>query len=221
MDDNKKILIITGGSIDEVTFKKSIKTEKYEYIISVDMGLVIADKLNLPSDYILGDFDSISKDVFNKYKDKDMVKIYPNVKDETDTHLAINFTIELAKKHKIGEIHIFGATGSRIDHLLANIYILKQALDSDINAFIIDKNNKIYLKNNSFSIHKSKQYGEFISLIPYSDYAIIRQLKGFKYELKDKTIYKNFSLGISNEIKDNIAYIDLSEGILIVIESKD
>ena len=48
-------------------------------------------------------------------------------------------------------------------------------------------------------------------------------LTGFKYPLKDKTIYRGEEVGlcISNEIAEDTAAITLEEGILICIESHD
>jgi thiamine pyrophosphokinase len=46
-------------------------------------------------------------------------------------------------------------------------------------------------------------------------------LTGFKYNLTDFTMGGFGSLGISNEIVDDVAEIVFKEGILLVIESRD
>ena len=48
-------------------------------------------------------------------------------------------------------------------------------------------------------------------------------LTGFKYTLKDKTIYRGEEVGlcISNEIAEETATITLEDGVLICIESRD
>lgn len=219
--DNKKILLITGGYINKEVLEAHLSGNDYRYIIAIDKGLVVADDLDIKLDYIVGDFDSVPSNIFIKYKELPEVIIYPRVKDETDTELGLNLAIELGHEYAIDEIHIIGATGTRIDHLLVNIYLLKNSNDQGINAIIIDEYNKIYLKDKSFSIRKSNQYGDFISLIPYSDEIEIQSLKGFKYELDNKTFYMNSSLGISNEIVLDEAFVEFEGGILIVIESKD
>ena len=56
-------------------------------------------------------------------------------KDFTDTAEAINLAIEL----KSTEITIIGAIGTRIDHVLANIHILKKSLDKNIKTKIINE----------------------------------------------------------------------------------
>ena len=41
-------------------------------------------------------------------------------KDDTDTELAVQTAAEIGAE----EIHIVGGTGSRLDHMLANVYLL-------------------------------------------------------------------------------------------------
>ena len=40
-------------------------------------------------DFLLGDYDSVDKDVLDRYKSNTEFEIYPKEKDYTDTHLAI------------------------------------------------------------------------------------------------------------------------------------
>jgi thiamine pyrophosphokinase len=127
----------------------------------------------------------------------------------------------LALMYNPTSIDIFGATGSRLDHVLANIHLLMIPMQLEINACIIDKSNKIYLKKDSFSLKKSEQFGDYVSLLPFSEKVNGLTLKGFKYPLDHITLSAGNSLGISNEIWDDEAMVDLSEGILIVIESRD
>lgn len=46
-------------------------------------------------------------------------------------------------------------------------------------------------------------------------------LKGFKYPVTDYSFDRFTSLGISNEIVDDHALIDIHRGKFIIIESKD
>ena len=47
------------------------------------------------------------------------------------------------------------------------------------------------------------------------------KVKGFKYKLTDKTLVRNETIGISNEIEREEGFITLESGELMVIESKD
>ena len=74
--------------------------------------------------------------------------------------------------------------------------------------------------DNELEIEKNKQYGKYVSIIPVCKNNKIT-LEGFKYPLKDYTFEGFNTLGISNEIVDDIAKITVNEGQYIVIESKD
>lgn len=213
-----KILIITGGFVDEKLLKSQVSKEKYSIIIAADKGLMAADHLKLPVDLILGDFDSLPRDILRKYQNTSIpTKIYPAEKDKTDTHIAF----ELAMEYNPSLIDIVGATGSRMDHSLSNIHLLISALKENILVRIIDTNNRIYLKNCSFTIRKDEQYGDYLSLLPFSDEVRGLKLKGFKYPLNGITLTKGTSLCVSNEIIEDEAKVEFDEGILIVFETKD
>lgn len=218
MCDDKKVLVITGGKAYDGLISELVMKEHYSMIIAADSGLNSADRLNLKLDYIVGDFDSVRQSVLEKYRAmKASIKTFPTNKDKTDTQIAI----ELAMSHNPTRIDITGASGSRIDHMLANIHLLMLPMQTGIDACIIDQNNKIYLRNKSFSIKKKEQYGSFVSLLPFAGNVSGLTLKGFKYPLNNALLTAGSSLGISNEILDEEARVSFGEGMLLVLETKD
>ena len=208
-------LIVTGGKINIGFFRKHIKENKYNYIIASDKGLEVLDKCNVKPNYIIGDFDSINKKVLNKYKNVETIKLSP-IKDYTDTHMALKHAIKI----KSTSITILGAIGTRIDHTIGNINILKEALNKNISCTILNEKNKIFLLDKDAIINKENKY-PFISLIPLTTYVKGISLSGFKYNLENSTMSIGQSIGISNEQIENTGYIKIKEGILIVIKSKD
>lgn len=108
-----------------------------------------------------------------------------------------------------------------MDHALANIHILKYALDLGIDCKILDNYNKIYLLKNNLTLFKDTVYGKYVSLIPLTTTVEGLTLTGFKYPLNNYCLSIGKSLGISNELIQNIATIEFTNGILIIVESKD
>jgi thiamine pyrophosphokinase len=215
-----RILIITGGAISREFAKEYLYKQEFNIVIAVDSGLVMARELGIPIHYIVGDFDSVPCELIEYYRTQEtavVIKEYNPMKDLTDTHIAIDLSMEL----KCDEIVIVGATGSRIDHMLANIQLLYLPLNKNIKASIIDEHNKIYLINQNTTINKNKLHGPFISLMPFTEKVTEVTLKGFKYPLTKHTMYIGDSLGVSNEVADEQADIELKQGILVVIEAKD
>ena len=129
--------------------------------------------------------------------------------------------MQLAIQLKSSNITILGALGKRMDHSLANIHILKYALDAQVPCQIVDEYNKIYLINKNQTLYKDKTYGKYISLLPLTSKVEGITLKGFKYPLEKYSLSVGISLGVSNEIVEEVVNIKLKKGILIVIESRD
>lgn len=176
-------------------------------------------QLRIIPNHIVGDFDSVSPKVLEFYKKQTQITFhqFDAEKDNTDTDIALKLAIKL----KSSKITIWGALGKRMDHAIANIHILKDALEKEIPCQILDEYNKIYLIDKEINLKKDKVYGRYISLIPLTDTVNGLTLTGFKYPLNNYILPIGISLGISNEIIENVAHIEIKEGILIVIESKD
>lgn len=214
----KNTLIVSGGNINLDFLNEVIQKENFGTIIASDKGLEALDRLEIKPDYIIGDFDSIDKIVLNKYLDDKTIKIVKlnPKKDYTDTNMAIKLAIEILSTNII----IVGAIGSRMDHTVANIHVLKEAVDNNIECEILDDNNKIKLINKKTILDLDRNY-KYISLIPLTSKVEGITLKGFKYSLLEENLEIGKSLGVSNELIENKATIDLKSGILILIQSKD
>lgn len=210
-------LIVTGGRINKNFLKEILTGEHYDKIIAVDKGLETLDETEIKPDYIIGDFDSINKEVLKKFENFDIPIEYLNPeKDFTDTHMGLKLAIDI----KSNNITILGATGTRIDHLLANINVLKEALNQNINAKMIDENNTIFLINKNTKLPLNKNY-KYVSVIPLTSKLEGVDLKGFKYELDNATLEIGESIGVSNEQTADKATINIKKGIAIIILSKD
>ena len=217
----KNVLMTAGGSID-ADLPADFLSKKTEYgidtIVACDRGYEALAAIGVTPDVVVGDLDSMSEQ-FRKvleYKDIEVIRLNP-VKDDTDTEAAI----ALCAGRGAEKIYLFGATGSRVDHMLGNIELLAYAADRGCQLIIIDRHNRIRLLQHSFKITKDEQWGEYISLIPYSPVVEKLTLQGFKYELQDFDMKKGNTLGISNEITADTADISFSSGKLIMVESSD
>lgn len=210
-------LIVTGGTIDEKFLKKYLSENKFDKLIAVDKGLEILSKLQIKPNYIIGDFDSVNCDVLEQYKNIEIPITYLKPeKDFTDTHMAIKLANEIGSKN----ITIIGAIGTRIDHSLANIHVLKETLDNNVQAKLVNENNEIMLINKETVIKKNGNF-KYVSIIPLTSKVTGVTLRGFKYLLENATLNIGESIGVSNEQVEDKATIEIKEGIAILIFSKD
>ncbi|MBO5372724.1 MAG: thiamine diphosphokinase [Lachnospiraceae bacterium] len=215
----KKAIIVTGGRIDSAFCKFYIKKNSKDIQIAVDSGMRYFYEVKENPDFIIGDFDSVDAEILQYFEQQEgiqWIRLIPE-KDDTDTEAAIR----LALKEGCTQIHILGATGSRMDHMLGNIQLLGIGLEEAAEIFIVDAHNKIRMINKSIQIKKEEQYGSYVSLIPFTPKVRGLTLKGMKYPLHEYTMVCYNSLGVSNEIVEDVAEISFTEGVLLVLETKD
>ena len=120
----KNAVIVSGGNIDvdfALDFLKKIK-RKEPFMIAADRGLEFFEKTGLVPDAAVGDFDSLSiegQKFLDTLKNTEILRLKPE-KDDSDTQSAACFAMDRGAE----SIFILGATGKRIDHLLANFGLL-------------------------------------------------------------------------------------------------
>ena len=90
-----------------------------------------------------------------------------------------------------------------------------------VDAVIYDGNNKIRMIDSTLTLIKSRQYGKYVSLIPYSDIVTGVTLTGFVYNLQEATMIKEETRGISNEMREEECHITIKTGYLMIMETKD
>lgn len=217
----KKSLIITGGKFDEKFASEFLSKNQFDKIIAVDGGLDAVDRLGLMPDYIVGDFDTVDQALLDKYHKFPFIiwEQHKPEKDESDTELARNRAIAIGST----EVAILGATGGRLDHFLGNVHTLYLCMQTGVFAYLIDPQNKIYLLDQKTTFRKETMLGKYVSFFPYTDVVTGVTLKGFAYPLENQRIQKGneASRYLSNELSDSIGSLDLEEGVLICVESRD
>ncbi|MFO7751978.1 MAG: thiamine diphosphokinase [Desulfobacteraceae bacterium] len=210
-----KFIIVSSGVIkNQKRFLELAGTA--DKIVCADAGAGHLKSMGILPDVIIGDFDSIGPENMEFFKGRSVEMIQHSVKkDATDTELAAMWAIE----HKACEIIFLGASGSRLDHTLANIMLLKKMADLNIKSSIIDDHNCIYLVNDHLTLRGTP--GEFLSIIPLTEKVSGVTLEGLEFPLHNKEIYMGSSLGISNRFTAESAVISIRQGLLIVTKSKD
>lgn len=215
----RKVLILSGGSIDAGFARKYIEEQPFDLVISADSGIDFCRKAELMPDLILGDFDSASPQSMAFFKEKcpERIETFPARKDWTDTELAVKRAI----REGAGEITMLGATGTRLDHVLGNIHLLKQAMEAGVACVLVDPHNRIRMTDRSMKLSGREQFGTYVSLIPFTPQVKGLTLRGFAYNVENVTLESGKSLGVSNEITGEEGVIAFQDGILLVIESRD
>ena len=145
--------IISGGMIEPDFAFPYLQKQQFDIILAADRGLEFCYHYQIIPTYILGDFDSLSPEILNYYKENHVAPIreFNPMKDNTDTDIAFQQAIVLGSS----EITILGATGGRLDHFLSIVQNLKTAWEKKIPAYIVDSRNLITIPvETSFEVRK-------------------------------------------------------------------
>lgn len=200
-----RALIITpyiDGSL-----KNIIAGKRFDLVLCADASLDIAKSAGLTPDVVIGDFDHGTKPDFEK-----IIEV-PCEKDDTDTMLCIKRAISLGAD----DIFIAGGIGGRLDHTVANIQSLVYAKNRGVRAVIADEKNEAFIVPGSARI--CRRDGWYLSLFSLGGECIVN-VHGVKYPLDGGILSDGFPLGVSNEITDDHAGIEVRSGTLLAIMSK-
>lgn len=216
---NKKAVIVSGGSIQDEFALQMLNEIQPAYVIGVDSGLAFLYRSQVEPTYIVGDFDSVDPEVIAYYKNKTDIPIreFNPVKDATDTEIGVRLALELGAD----VLYLFGATGTRLDHVLANIQMLKIALDAGVKAYLVDECNRISLWNEEVTLSKEESFGTYFSIFPFGDSVEKVSITGAKYPLNEYHLTNRESRCVSNEVAEEEVHITFSDGILILMETRD
>ncbi|PKN68984.1 MAG: thiamine diphosphokinase [Deltaproteobacteria bacterium HGW-Deltaproteobacteria-10] len=208
-----KIIIISNGKLgDPGFFQKRLAALDSFLTICCDGGIRHLAKLKIRPDVIMGDMDSANKRSLDDYAASGAkILKYPPDKDATDTQLALEYALGL----RPAAIEIWGALGGRIDHALANLFLLKSAQKAGIKTMLIDEYCEAFIVEQETTF--ADAVGQTVSLFAVSSQAEGVSLHGFKYSLDNKTLEMSNPRGISNVVVSSPATINICAGSLLVV----
>lgn len=205
-----------------------------DLVIAADAGLQYLEQSGITADLIIGDFDTLE----NAPAGTNVITLSCE-KDDTDMLAAVREGI----KAGYTEFHLYGGTGGRIDHTIANLQVLaylsengwKGYLHCPQNSFVwpVDKElKKANYAEASGNAHGSESIitavtnGElsfsqvpagYISVFSYSEKSEGVCLQGLKYPLADATLSHTFPIGTSNEFIGEKSRISVKNGTLMIV----
>lgn len=208
-----KCVIVSGGRApSKELFMKEI--EDADLLIAADRGAECFFYNNVHPHLLVGDFDSIRNEVLSDLSFLPKLK-FQREKDFTDSEIAFNKAIEMGAD----EIILLGCTGTRLDHVFANMGLLKKAIDKQKKAEIKDDNNRIFLCNKPLSIQGKPC--DTISFQAFGQDVTNFSILGAKYPLENYKLSFGDGRTVSNEFLNEEIEIRFSSGVVIVMLSSD
>ncbi len=209
----KKCIVVGAG---ELTVRK-IQREPGDLVIAADGGLEHCERLGLRPDLILGDFDSVREETARSVEGLEMqmpdrIVRLPREKDETDTLAALKEGLERGYR----EFCIYGGTGGRLDHTLANIQCLLYLKGQGAAGYLADGEGTVFVIVNE-TVHFRRGMEGYLSLFSLAQEAQGVTVEGMKYPLHRAVLRNDFPLGISNEFTGEAASVSVENGQLLCV----
>ncbi len=203
-----KYLILTS----ELPFKINELADQSEYDVTIgcDKAAVIGIVKKFRIDVAIGDFDSVDSREMRIIRElSGRIIMLDEHKDNTDTEEALKY----AYNNGATSVDIYGGIGgNRIEHLFANINMLKKYE----NVTMSNEFSTIYVTSKSFSVTDiDDYYYSFFAATNVKGLTLI----GFKYSLYDYDLATDDSLCVSNELSEKNGQVRFNSGKLIVIKT--
>ena len=188
-----------------------------DVVIAADGGSSLAARLGLVPALIVGDMDSSNAAIVTDFEAQGVeVRRYDHhIKSETDTELAVFAALEWLPY----EIVLLGAVGGRLDHTLANIFLLANARLAGTRVRIVDDNEQVFVAHPGIWTDVHRNVGDTVSLLPVGGSANGVTLEGFEYPLQDEPLPQGYARGVSNRLTKSLGRIWLDEGMLLVVQT--
>lgn len=212
-----KVNVLTGGPLACVP--QSIFEQKDERWCGVDYGAVELIDRGISPMLSIGDFDTATDEERLQVEEHSYQFVYRPLKDDiTDTELALRY---LFAHYSVDQLNLYGATGARMDQLLANLFfILKPEYQEQVERItVIDRWNEMrFFKPGHHQLKRDSQM-KYLAFIPLT--AVERLvLPDEKYQLQ-RTDF-DFPVALSsNEFVGEKATFSFERGILMTVQSCD
>jgi thiamine pyrophosphokinase len=186
-----------------------------DFIIAADGGTRHIFALGRMPNVVIGDLDSVTKEEIEKIKQSNIdIILFPRDKNETDLELAIQHALTL----KPEQIIIIGALGGRLDQTIGNIALTSNVQPSTFNIRLDDGVEEISFCHNESNIYGT--IGDTVSLIPWQGEVTGVLTTGLKWPLQSETLYPQKTRGISNEMTNETATVQIKSGLLLIIHRR-
>ena len=211
------IVIVANGDLTADAWLRPF-LQQADTIIAVDGGLAHLDRLGVEPHYLIGDLDSLTAEQKTAVSASTIQQItYPAHKDETDLELALCYACQQFPDE---EILLVGVLGGRLDHLLANLFLLTHPDLQACPIKIQTAHQQAWLLTPETSpTHIQGQIDDLVSLLPLGGDVTVAHTTGLEWPLHEEKLAFGPARGVSNRLTAVSATITISQGYLLIVHT--
>lgn len=200
----KKICYIVGAGED---FGLDFVPSAEDLLIAADGGYRAVRAAGLQPQVVIGDFDSLG----TAPADEEVITL-PTVKDVTDTWAAIRLGMERGYRR----FFLYGCTGGRFEHTLANVQTVADAAARGMECRLYSETQVITAICGG-TVHFGAERSGFVSVFSHTDRCCGVTIRGMKYTLENAELTNRFPLGVSNEFIGQPSSVTVGSGTAILV----
>lgn len=183
-------------------------------ILAADGGVNALHALSVAPHAVVGDMDSARADALAwAERAGATIERHPREKNETDGQLAVDEALATGSR----EIAFTGVTGGRLDHVLANLQLLRRAAERGARVVAHEADGEIRVVTREHPLDLALPPGRIVSVLPLTDHATGVTLTGLAYPLKDARLESATPLGVSNVAVAPRQRVECAGGVLAVV----
>ncbi len=199
--------LVAAADFNTEAFEAMYEEDIFDAVIAIDAGYSHLLAIDVVPDLVIGDFDSLG------YFPKGIrTSRFSAHKDKSDMELAL----ERVKSRRYDAVVVFGATGGRLDHTIANLQLFTKFSQLGISVTVIDKQNEIVFVTGPDVFESEAKPSGTVSVFAMNDTAEGFFERGLKWELDDATLTNKTSLGLSNELIGEPVLIGVESGTIMI-----
>lgn len=193
-----------------------------DYIVAADGGSRLATHLGVTPSLLIGDLDSAERSVIERWAAEGVqTERYEHAtKLETDTELALIAAMRWLGERP-GTIYILNAIGGRLDHTLANVFLLTHPGAREFDVRLIDGHHEVFVAKPGIWNAITGSTNDLVTLLPVGGDVSGVTLQGLVYPLYDDLLAQGRGRGVSNQIGEPPARVRFERGLLLVIVTHD
>lgn len=181
------------------------KLEEAEFVIACDGAILNLEGHRVP-DVIVGDLDSVSEELRQRYSDR----IFPVTEQETND---LTKAVHYARENGFREILILGATGLREDHTLGNISLLLEYVGEFDRVEMLSDYGLFTPLIQTTTLESFP--GQQISLFSLSPHGAI-SVRGLRYPIENRRLYSWWEATLNEGVGNEFTVILQEEAKILV-----
>ena len=224
--DGLHVVVVAGGDVpprDALDRAWPGWADAIAEVVAADSGLDAVEALGLAPTVVVGDLDSADPRRLAAAEAAGVrVVRTPSDKDESDTELAVVEAVRLGASR----ITVLGALGgSRVDHELANVWLLALDALGGVRVALLDDRVRIRLlvapgpDGGPGELALPGPIGAVVSLLPFGGDVAGVTTRELRYPLRDEALVTGPARGLSNVRTGDAAAVAIRAGRLLVVEA--